>query len=175
MGLDAKKNPILYSIGTNIAYKIAIEYYNDVHFVWCTTKFNSLEQPSTSNPAEICKSYLKQITKEDRHMYDIYNNMVGILNGARVKLNNGIISKRDFEQINNIVASVGYDAFFPVLYIIESKKVASHCIEVKTNERASDKSVEYRIEDLKRNEFEIIFFKDILSGIVNISEKRVGE
>ena len=42
-------------------------------------------------------------------------------------------------------------------------------------ERASDDAVEYKIEDLKENEFEIISFKDILSGIVNIADKKVGE
>ena len=42
-------------------------------------------------------------------------------------------------------------------------------------ERASDDTVEYKIEDLKENEFEIISFKDILSGVVNIVDKKVGE
>ena len=31
------------------------------------------------------------------------------------------------------------------------------------------------IEDLKENEFEIVSFKDILSGVVNIVDKKVGE
>ena len=42
-------------------------------------------------------------------------------------------------------------------------------------DRASDDAVEYKIEDLQENEFEIISFKDILSGVVNIVDKKVGE
>ena len=175
MGLDVKKNPFLYSVGTYIAYKIEKEYYKDVHYVWCTTEFNSKNQPPTSNPAEICKSYLKQITKEDRHMYEIKRNKAGILKGALEKRNSGIITEKEFKDINNIIACAGYDAFFPVLYIIESKKVQDRCIEVETSERASDRSIEYKIENLKRSEFQIILFKDILGGVVDVSEKRAGE
>lgn len=40
MELDVKKNPFLYSAGTQLAYKIAKRYYNNTHFVWCSTKFN---------------------------------------------------------------------------------------------------------------------------------------
>ena len=43
------------------------------------------------------------------------------------------------------------------------------------SDRASDDAVEYKIEDLQENEFEIISFKDILSSVVNIVDKKVGE
>lgn len=71
MGLNVKKNPFLYSVGTQLAYKIAKRYYGNVHYVWRTTKFNSLEQPPTSNPATICKRYLEQIATGDRHTKEI--------------------------------------------------------------------------------------------------------
>ena len=58
---------------------------------------------------------------------------------------------------------------------MESKKVKDRYVEVVVGERASDDAVEYKIEDLKENEFEIISFKDILSGVVNILDKKVGE
>ena len=58
---------------------------------------------------------------------------------------------------------------------MESKKVKERCVEVATEDRASDNAVEYKIEDLKENEFEIVSFKDILSGVVNIVDKKVGE
>ena len=62
-----------------------------------------------------------------------------------------------------------------LLYIVESKKIKDRYVEVVVGERASDDAVEYKIEDLKENEFEIISFKDILSGVVNIVDKKVGE
>ena len=58
---------------------------------------------------------------------------------------------------------------------MESKKVKDRYVEVMVRDRASDDAVEYKIEDLQEKEFEIISFKDILSGVVNIVDKKVGE
>lgn len=175
MGLDVKNNPFLYSVGTQLAYKIAKRYYKNIHYVWCTTEFNSSKQPPTSNPATICKRYLEQITTGDRHTKEIENNIAGILKGAKAKLNGGVISKKEYNEIRSIVSAAEYEAFFPILYIVESKKVKDRYVEVVVGERASEDAVEYKIEDLKENEFEIISFKDILSGVVNIVDKKVGE
>lgn len=175
MGLDIKNNPFLYSVGTQLAYKIAKRYYKNIHYVWCTTEFNSSKQPPTSNPATICKRYLEQITTGDRHTKEIENNIAGILKGGKAKLNSGVISKKEYNEIRSIVSAAEYEAFFPILYIVESKKIKDRYVEVVVEERASDDAVEYKIEDLKENEFEIISFKDILSGIVNIADKKVGE
>lgn len=175
MELDVKNNPFLYSVGTQLAYKIAKRYYKNIHYVWCTTEFNSSKQPPTSNPATICKRYLEQITTGDRHAKEIENNIAGILKGAKAKLNDGVIGKKEYNEIRSIVSAAEYEAFFPILYIVESIKVKDRYVEVVVGERASDDAVEYKIEDLQENEFEIISFKDILSGIVNIVDKKVGE
>lgn len=58
---------------------------------------------------------------------------------------------------------------------MQSKKVKKKCKVVIDNSKASDASIEYKIEDLKDDEFETISFGDILSGIVNAVDKRVGE
>ena len=175
MELDVKKNPFLYSVGTLLAYKIAKRYYKNIHYVWCTTEFNSSIQPPTSNPATICGRYLKQITTGDRHTIEIEKNKVGILKGAKTKLSSGVINKKQYNEIRSIVSVADYEAFFPLLYIVESKKVKERCVEVATEDRASDNAVEYKIENLKEDEFEVISFKDILSGVVNIADKKVGE
>lgn len=175
MGLDIERNPFLYSIGTQLAYKIAKRYYGNIHYVWCTTEFDSPEQPPTSNPATICKRYLEQIKTGDRHAKELENNIAGILKGAKTKLNSGVISKKEYNKIRNIVSGAEYEAFFPVLYIVESKKVEDKCKEVAVKDRASDGAVEYKIDELKETEFEIILFKDILSGVVKAVEKKVGE
>lgn len=112
MGLDISKNPFLYSVGTELAYKIAKRYYNNIHYVWCTTEFNSLKQPPTSNPATICKRYLEQITTGDRHTKEIENNMAGILRGAKAKFDSGVIDKTVYNKIRNYVSGADYEAFF---------------------------------------------------------------
>ena len=175
MGLNVNKNPFLYSVGTQLAYKIAKRYYGNVHYVWCTTEFNSSKQPPTSNPATICKRYLEQIATGDRHTRGIETNMGGILKGVKAKLNSGVINKKDYNEIRSIVSVAEYEAFYPILYIVESKKVKDRCLEVTISERASDDAVEYKIEDLKENEFSIISFKDILDNLINIVDKKAGE
>ena len=94
MGMNVRKNPFLYSAGTQLAYIIAKRYYKNIHYVWCTTEFNSPKQPPTSNPATICKRYLEQITTGDHHMKEIDNNKVGILKGAKAKYNSGKKKKK---------------------------------------------------------------------------------
>ena len=83
--LDVEKDPFLYSIGTQLAYRIAKRYYKNIHYVWCTTKFNLLKQPPTSNPAIILKRYLEQITTGDHHAKETQNNMAKILDVAKSK------------------------------------------------------------------------------------------
>ena len=175
MGPNTKKNPILYSVGTHLAYKIAKRYYKNIHYVWCTTRFNSFRQPPTSNPSKICKRYLEQIVTGDRHTKEIENNITGILRGARAKFDSGIISENVYNEIRGIVSAAEYESFFPVLYIIESEKVKNKCVEVSVDDRASDDAIEYRIEELAEDEFEVIFFKDILDGVVDIVDRKAGE
>ena len=68
---------------------------------------------------------------ENRHTKEIENNMAGILKGAQAKLNCGIISKKEYDDIRSIVSVAEYEAFFPMLYIVESKKVKDRCDIVK--------------------------------------------
>lgn len=175
MGLDSNKKPLLYSVGTQLAYKIERNYYNDIHYVWCTTDFNDLRQPPTSNPSKICKRYLELISTGDRHAVEINNNISGILRGAKAKYDSRVISKKEYNKIKTLVSAARYDAFYPVIYIIQSDKVKDRCIEVTAADRASDSAVEYRIEDMKPGEFEIVFAKDFLDGILKVVDKEAGE
>ncbi len=75
MGLDVNKNPLLYSVGTHLAYRIAKRYYNNIRYVWYTTAFNSPKQPPTSDPSRICSRYPEQIITGDRHTKEIENLM----------------------------------------------------------------------------------------------------
>lgn len=174
MALDVSMNPVLYSVGTHMVYKIAKLYYQDVHYVWCTTQFNSRKQPPTSNPATICRRYLEQIIWGDRHADELAKNIAGILRGADAKLKSNIITAKTHKQIQEIVALAEYKDFLPVIYVVNSRKVKGKCLEVSLPERASDESVEYKVETLRREEFQIIFLADVLGGILDIPDKKVG-
>lgn len=156
---------LLYSAGTALAYRIAKDYYNNEHYVWCTESFDAALQPGTSNPRTLCSRYLEQILKSDRHAVEINNNKAGILKGASEKLKNGIITPEQFIEISTLVACAKNEDFYPVLFLINKKAVKKRMIIVNPNDKASNSSIEYIVPDLKRNEFELIRFKDILAGV----------
>lgn len=175
MALDFNDNPFLFSIGTLFSYRINKRYYGDVHYVWCTTFFNDKKQPVTSNPQSICKRFLEQVISGDRHAKEIDDNKAGILRGAQAKLNAGVIDDAQYDEICKLVNLANYEDFFPVLYIIDAKKVGNkRCIEVDTKDRASDTSVEYRIFDLSEGEFVLLDFKNLLSDYMDTVDKKAG-
>jgi hypothetical protein len=100
-------------------------------------------------------------------------NKSGVLRGAKAKLDSKIIDKDNFYTIRGILSKSRFDAFCPVLYIIQTEKVIKRCFEVPSPYRANNKSVEYRIEDLHPDEYQAIFFKDVLNGVINIVDKEV--
>ena len=176
MAINYKNNPFLFSIGTFFSYKIDRRYYGNVHYVWCTTKFNDRKQPITSNPQSICKRFLDQIVSGDRHTKEIDDNKAGILRGAQAKLEAGVINGDQYNEICQLVNVADYEDFFPVLYVIDAKKVGNkRCKEVEKKDRASDTSVEYRIFDLSEGEYELIDFKNLLSDYMDAVDKKAGK
>ena len=61
MAVKKPKDLLLYSTSTELAYRIAKEYYNNIFYVWCTDTFDAALQPGTSNPRTLCSRYLDQI------------------------------------------------------------------------------------------------------------------
>lgn len=165
--------PVLFSVGTKLAYQINKFYYGDIHYVWCAENFDSLKQPPTSNPLTIMKRYLEICLKQDRHCYEITNNLAGILNGAKAKLDDGVITSEQREDIHRLITAARWDAFLPVLYIIPTHLVRSRCIDVPLKDRASNDSHEYKILDLKKEEFQVIDTDDIFKSLVRIPNELI--
>lgn len=164
-------NYILYSTCTELAYRIAKDYYNRVFYVWCTDSFDSQLQPGTSNPRTLCQRYLDQIIKHDRHAHEIENNKAGILKGANEKLKSGVITEEQYKEISAKIYYSNPEDFYPVIFLINKRLVKKRMIVVKPSDAASDSSVEYIIPDLQWNEFEVIRIKDILAGIILMEDK----
>lgn len=173
--LNSRHTPFLFSVGTELSYRIAKMYYDNVQYVWCTNFFDSKHQPPTSNPMTIAQRYIEQIVNTDRHADEINANIVGILKGARSKLDSGVINKAQCREIGQLVNFATYDAFLPVLYIIDTKKVLRKCKEVDIKDRACDNSVEYVIDNLLENEYELIHLGDLIKNVTAIPDKKVGE
>ncbi len=178
MSIDRKKTPILFSVGSFFAYKIAKRYYNNVHYVWCACEFDSKTQPHTSNPKTICSAFLRAIKSGDRHDELIYNNKSGIIRGADAKLAAGVINEKQHREICQLVALADYDAFFPVVYVIPLEvfdDIDARCYEVPMEKRASDASQEYIISDLKSTEFTLIDMKSVLGDMFDVVDKKAGD
>lgn len=171
--IDTNKYPLLFSVGTSLAYSVDNEYYNGVHYVWCATKINSFTQPLTSNPISIAKRWLRIVADGDIHVPDVDANTSGILNGAKLKLSNKHITKQDNKAIRSKVAVATYKDFLPVLYVIDTKKVKSRCIEVPPNRVASATSIEYIIEDLQDGEYDLLDIGELTREIRQFSNRRI--
>ena len=167
---------ILFSVGTQFARRINEYYYNDIHYVWCSSNYNDKKQAATSNPKTICKRLLDIVLTTDRHAVELNDNKAGILRGAQTKLEQGVINENQFNEICQLVNLARYEDFLPIIYIIDYNKVGSkRCTIVPIKERASDASVEYLITNLSKDEFQIIEIKDLLNNIVDIKDIKVGE
>ncbi len=156
---------ILYSTNTWLSYIIAERYYVSEHYVWCTPYFDASSLPAynsttppTSTPSEIYYTLLEEVRRGDRHSIKIQENKIGILQGATYKKEAGIITEQQEKDIATIVDIAETRDFKPLLYIIPYGHVADILKEVPVEDRAHPLSVEYVIECLPRNCFDIIEF-----------------
>lgn len=148
---------ILYSVNTIAAYRVQSTYYNDMHYVWCSTKYDfGRFQPASSNPLTIAQMYLQDVFSQDRHSAIIKQNRNGIKRGAMFKRREGIIDEHAESEILKFIKCAGLEFFLPLLYVIPYAKVASICEPVPPHEKAAYHSIEYRIKNLPRNAFELV-------------------
>lgn len=157
---------LLYSINSRLAYNINKQYHNK-HYVWCATKFNtndckSIERnnPNSSNPIEILKTYNSEIKKAltDLHTKPdfLVERINGILYGLELNGGNGdsegLISQIKSQIENNTI----WKEMKPVLYIIPYDLVKDRIKHVPPLKTAGILSDEYIIEDLLDDEFDAI-------------------
>ena len=154
---------ILYSANTWLSYIIAEKYYGGLHFIWCTPNAQTNNQihidittPPTSTPIEIFKGLQEEVKRGDKHSAKIKENKVGLLRGALIKKNLGIITEDQETEIQTIVEKAEIRDFRPLLYVLPHDKVAYLLKNVPIVDRAHPLSVEYVIEELPRNLFDVI-------------------
>jgi len=159
-------NIIYYSINTKLAFLINENYYQQ-HFVWCAPVFDSekldhlniLRQiPPSSNPFTIYKRFKQDVTCKDLHSNYVTQNKTGLKKGAIQMLNKGVIDLIDFSRITTLIDKATIDDFMPFIYLIPKGLIESKVKMVDVDFSANPLSVEFQIEDLKKDEFEIIEF-----------------
>lgn len=154
---------LLYSVNTWLAYMIAERFYRGEHYVWCTPYFDSrqistrtIPIPPTSSPAEIYQNLYAEVGRGDRHSSKIKENRIGILRGAVIKKDQGIINDKDAKDIAAILDCAETRDFRPLIYVMPYG-VAKACLaEVPVAEKAHPLSVEYIVDRLPHDEFDVI-------------------
>ncbi len=173
MTIDVDKYPFLFSTTTRIAKNIDEDFYNGNHFVWIALKFDDKKQAANSNPLTIANNFIREVATYDGHHDRINANKVGMMNGAMEMYKHKKISKKERKQIMTRIEISTYDEFLPLLYIIDTKKVASRIIEVPPDKAAKPDSPEYKLLDLHENEYELIDLAEIVGAATRIERKRI--
>lgn len=165
-----KEPVVLYSIQSYLAYYINTRYYGDKHYVWCAPFFDSSKEsgltpklPYTSNPIDVYKSFYNDISIHDRHYKrkEIQRNTVGLLNGAKIMRNKGVITEDIYQKIVKTIDSCSEDEkineyFRPLIYVIPYEINKNKVREVDVDEGAGALSPEYIIEGLLTDDFSVI-------------------
>lgn len=156
---------ILYSVNSSLAYNVSRHYYGDKHFVWCTPYFDAspihgraYTVPPSSSPAEIYRTYARDIAARDTHSDKIQNNRVGIVRGARAMRRSGVVNAAQYNEIDQIVKLADMADFEPLVFVIPFDKVRHMAKLVPPTKRAHPLSVEYTIQSLPGDWFDIIKF-----------------
>jgi len=155
---------VLYSTNTWLAFQLGQTYYNERHWVYCSPKFDNRSsgaygrppQPPSSSPGEIFHSLLDEIQRGDMHSAKIQQNKAGLLKGASAKRSQGVITADTEAEIAAVVGLATLKDFSPLLYIIPFYGGTTRATRVPVPQRASLLSEEYIVDDLGRDEFDVI-------------------
>lgn len=157
-----KEPLLLYSANTWLAYAVAERYYGGVHFAWCSPVYNGstaephVNIPPSSSPAEIYRSLFREVDRGERHSKAIKNNRKGIKKGADAKLEAGVIGSDEHASIMRTLENAEVRDFRPVLYVIPFDRVRGTVVDVPVQQRAHPLSIEYRVENLSRDCFDML-------------------
>lgn len=163
------KHLLYYSVNTELAYNINQRFYGGKHYVWCSPIFDpkaagrysefTFTGP-TSSPHDIYCELMAHVKRKERHSAKIKENKIGIMRGATEQLKKKNINPTEFGYIKQIVDNAETADFLPYIYLIPADKISTGRIKkVMPADSATILGVEYKIEALRRTEFDIIEVK----------------
>lgn len=158
-----KKPLFLYSTNTWLAYAIAEQYYNGIHWVWCSPFFRPHDRlesasamPVSAIPGEIADHLLRDIDSGDMHSHLINRNRIGIARGASAKRQVGVITAEQEAEIQHMAEKAELRDFKPLVFVMAFPKVQHQLVVIPPAERAHPASREYRHERLRRRWFDVL-------------------
>ena len=151
---------VLYSAISRLAYNIGQRYYRGEHYVWCApcprTDPHGFANPPSSDPISIYWRCHGDVTGGDDHSAYVASNRTGLIRGASVKEQHGVIDKPTQTLIEAVVKKASLQAFSPLLLVIPYASVEALVKHAALDDRANPTSEEYIIEALPRNCFDVL-------------------
>jgi hypothetical protein len=153
---------LLYSTSTWLAYAIAERYYEGVHYAWCSPVYEGKKAashfniPPTSSPAELYRALWEEVRRGERHSELMKRSRTGIVSGAKAKLKAGVITRQRRDEIEEIVEDSHPREFRPVLLVMPYDAVRDRVVEASVRQRAHPMSIEYLVEQLPRDCFDML-------------------
>jgi len=145
----------LYSTNTLLALRIGRKYYDNKHYVYCTSDFgcpslsNRLDaNPPTSSPYKIYHTLQAEVEAGDLHSEKINLNRIGLRKGAETKHATGIISEEQKQEILKVIERAETRDFKPLIYLMVYNEVSNLLTVVPVEERAHPLADEYIIKCL---------------------------
>lgn len=160
-----KEPLLLYSTNTWLAYAIAERYYDGVHFAWCSPVYDGRKAdahvniPPSSSPGDIYRLLSDEVERGEQHSSILENKSQGLLRGAHARRNEGIIGDADFANVERTIKTSSLNDLRPVLYVIPYDRVRGTVVEASVEERAHPFSVEYKVNPLSRDCFDMLELK----------------
>jgi hypothetical protein len=112
--------------------------------------------PPSAIPGEIYDRLHDDVIRGDRHSGWIAKNKAGLIKGAECKERDGVISATQKAEIISAVTNAEVRDFRPLLYVMPYQRVKRWTNEVPTGERAHPLSIEFIIESLPRQAFDVV-------------------
>ena len=151
---------IIWSVQTELEWKINYKYYGDIHYVWCTPDFGS--SVSKGNPwnnppsAQVLWRYkdLDEAAKSgDLHSHAISDKRTGLREGVEAKYAEDIIEESQRDEIYYIIGNTECGGFRPLIYAMAYEEVKDITYTVPAADAARPSSTEYIIEKLPGSMF----------------------
>lgn len=152
-------------MNTWLAYAIAERYYDGVHFAWCSPVYDGRQAdmhvniPPSSSPADLYRLLQDGVERGEQHSAVLKGQRDGLLRGANMRRADGLISGSEFHDITRTVEGSPLNDFRPVLYVIPYDRVRGTVVEASVEERAHPFSIEYKVNPLPRDCFDMLELK----------------
>ena len=151
---------VLWSVNSELAFRINVNYYGDVHFVWCTPDFGSyvskgspLNNPPTAQVLYRYKELDEAAKSGDLHSSAISGNRMGLRQGVEAKYAEEVIDEEQREALYFIIEETACIGFRPLIYVMAYEEVKDITSTVTPAAAARPSSTEYLIKELPGSMF----------------------